>query len=86
MKPVPIAIKWKMHYANIIIEGLTAAIFFLFIYFYFFPLSLYGFLEFSQSDCNILTSGEMVGCIATQHIEDICGRIGTSLLLLTSVP
>lgn len=73
MKPVPIAIKWKWktHYANIIIEGLTA----------FFPprpfLFLYGFLGSAQSDCNILTSGEIAGWIATQHIEDTCDTVGT---------
>lgn len=64
-----------MHYANI--EGLT---------FFFFFIFLYGFLGFAhhhlfsifaQSDYNILTSGEMVGLVATQYIEDMCGTVGT---------
>lgn len=58
-----------MHYANIIIEGL--------IFFFFCPFFLYGFLGFAQSDFNILSSDEMVGWVAAQHIEDICGTVGT---------
>ncbi|RMC14811.1 hypothetical protein DUI87_06987 [Hirundo rustica rustica] len=33
---------------------------------------------FAQSNCYILTSGEMVGWIAAQHIEDICAAVQLS--------
>lgn len=56
-----------MHYANIIIEGLT----------FFLPFFSLWIFRICTSDFNILSSGEMVGWVAAQHIEDICGTVGT---------